>query len=196
MGKEQGYIHVYTGNGKGKTTAAIGLAIRALGAGKRVYFLQFMKDQIYSEHKILSRISSKLKLDTVGKPFFIAKEGELPEETLAAWQSKVVVFPPGEPPSEYVNLIQESMKKLQFAMRSGEYDLIVLDEINVAMSFDLVAVEEVKKLLLTKDCSVEVVLTGRNAPDAIIEIADLVTEMKEIRHYYQKGICARKGIEN
>src|SRR5450631_2301988 len=97
-----GYLQVYTGNGKGKTTAAIGLAIRALGAGMRVLFLQFMKSKVYSEHNILPDISPNLTLETLGKPYFIIEEGSVPTDELAKWQDEVVVFPPGKPPGDYV----------------------------------------------------------------------------------------------
>ncbi|MGI6575296.1 MAG: cob(I)yrinic acid a,c-diamide adenosyltransferase [bacterium] len=192
----KGYIQVYTGAGKGKTTAAIGLAIRALGAGKKVLFVQFMKDKVYSEHKLLSQVSPHIKLETIGKPFFIAREGDLDAATKEKWQGRVVMFPPGQPPEEYVNLIQrQGMVKVEEALTNGTYDLVVLDEINVALYYGLIEVSQVLHLLQNKKEGVEVVLTGRNAPDQIIAQADLVTEMQEIKHYYSAGVDARKGIE-
>jgi len=192
----KGYVQVYTGDGKGKTTAAIGLAIRALGAGKKVLFLQFMKDLLYSEHKILPGISPKITLKTFGKPFFIARASDLDEETRAKWADKVVIFEPGQPPPEYVALIQRGIKEAEAALTAGDYDLVVLDEINVAMHFELVPVAEVLRLLKNRKENVEVVLTGRNAPPEIIAAADLVTEMCEVKHYYTQGVLARPGIEN
>lgn len=192
----KGYVQVYTGDGKGKTTAAIGLTIRALGAGKKVFFLQFMKAKVYSEHKILPGISPNLTLETLGKPFFVVKEGSMPEEELAKWRDKVVSFPPGQPPREYVELMERGIKMAKEALTSGEYQLVVLDEINVALHFGLISWDQVKDLIDSKRDDVELVLTGRGATPELIEKADLVTEMKEIKHYYTKGVEARIGIEN
>jgi len=192
----KGYVQVYTGNGKGKTTAAIGLAVRALGAGKRVMFLQFMKAKVYSEHKILPGISPNLTLETVGKPFFVVKEGSMPEEELAKWRDKAVIFPPGQPPREYVELIEKGIERAREALTGGEYDLVVLDEINVALYFGLVSWEQVEALIDSRAEKVELVMTGRGAGPELIEKADLVTEMREIKHYYMQGVEARKGIEN
>lgn len=193
---KKGYVQVYTGNGKGKTTAAIGLTIRALGAGKKVKFLQFMKAKVYSEHKILPDLSPNLSLETIGKPFFVMKEGAMSEEELAKWKDKVVIFPPGQPPKEYVDLVAGGVKKAQEAVISGEYDLVVLDEINVALHFDLITWKVLEDLIDSKHDNTELVLTGRGATDELIEKADLVTEMKEIKHYYMQGVDARIGIEN
>lgn len=192
----KGYVQVYTGNGKGKTTAAIGLTIRALGAGKRVLFLQFMKAKVYSEHKILPGISDNLTLETVGKPFFVVKEGSMPEEELAKWRDKVVIFPPGNPPREYLEIVAKGLKRAREAVAGGKYDLVVLDEINVALFFELVTWEELLEIIDSKPDNVELVLTGRGATPELIARADLVTEMCEIKHYYTQGIEARIGIEN
>lgn len=191
-----GYVQVYTGDGKGKTTAAIGLAIRALGSGKRVLFLQFMKDMAYSEHAILKSISPNLILETVGKPFFVAKEGEIDDESLAKIKGQVVVFSPGEPPGEYLEIVARGMEKARQAINGGDFDLVILDEINVTLHFGLVTLDEVMTMLDQKAPGVEVVLTGRGAPPELIARADLVTEMREVKHYYQKGVIARKGIES
>lgn len=193
---EKGYVQVYTGSGKGKTTAAIGLAIRALGAGKRVLFLQFMKTKVYSEHNILPQLSSLLTLETLGKPFFIVKEGTVPVEELAKWGDDVVIFPPGKPPQEYLEIMRTGIDRAKQAVSSGLYDLVVLDEINVALFFDLVTWQQVQNIIDHKHESVELVLTGRGAPPELIECADLVTEMREVKHYYQHGVEARIGIEN
>ncbi|MDK2822934.1 MAG: cob(I)alamin adenosyltransferase [Clostridia bacterium] len=196
MSFEKGYVQVYTGNGKGKTTAAIGLAIRALGAGKRVLFLQFMKAKSYSEHKILPNISQNLTLETLGKPFFVARKEDLDPATLAKWQDKCVIFEPGNPPQEYIKLMKKGIVMAQKAVTNGEYDLVILDEINVAMFFELINIEDVVEIIENKAAHVELVLTGRNCPEKILDKANLVTEMREIKHYYQEGVEARMGIEN
>lgn len=192
----KGYVQVYTGNGKGKTTAAIGLALRALGAGKKVLFIQFMKTATYSEHKILPHISPNLTLKTVGKPFFVVKEGSMPEEELAKWRKQAEVFPPGKPPQEYVDLISQGMDQALEAVCSGEFQMVILDELIVALHFGLVNWQTVKSLIEAKSPEVELVLTGRGATDELIDQADLVTEMREVKHYYTQGVIARKGIEN
>lgn len=196
MTMKKGFIQVYTGNGKGKTTAAIGLAIRALGAGKKVFILQFMKAKIYSEHKILPKLEPGITLETVGKPFFVMKEGAMPEEELNKWRDKVVIFPPGKPPQDYLQLIAKGIERAREALTNGEYDLVILDELNVALHFELVSWKTVEELLDSRKEGVEVVLTGRGAPEQLIEKADLVTEMREVKHYYTQGIEARIGIEN
>ncbi len=145
---DKGYVQVYTGNGKGKTTAAIGLAIRALGAGKRVLLLQFMKSKVYSEHNILPQISPDLHLETLGKPFFVAKEGSLTAEELAKWGSEVVVFPPGKPPADYVTVAVQGIARAKEAVSNGKYDLVILDEINVAMFFELVSWQQVEDVII------------------------------------------------
>jgi cob(I)alamin adenosyltransferase len=192
----KGYVQVYTGNGKGKTTAAIGLAIRALGAGKRVLFLQFMKSKAYSEHHILPKISPNLTLETLGKPFFIAKEGSLTEAELATWGNEVVVFPPGKPPAEYKFIMKQGVNRAKAAVSSGDYDVVVLDEIIVALFFELISDKELQEILSSRLDRVELILTGRGASDSLIAQADLVTNMQEVKHYYNQGITARIGIEN
>jgi len=194
--KQKGYVHVYTGNGKGKTTASIGLAIRALGAGKRVLLLQFMKSKSYSEHNILKALSANLEVETMGKPFFIAKEGSVSEEEIARYKDECVVFSPGNPPEEYKKLIADGLERAMAATSNGEYDLVILDEVICALFFELVSFDDIKGLIENKCASTEVVLTGRGAPSELIDMADLVTEMKEIKHYYTQGIQARRGIEN
>ena len=192
----KGYVQVYTGNGKGKTTAAIGLALRALAPGKKVLFLQFMKTATYSEHKILPNLSPNLTLKTLGKPFFVVKEGSMPEAELAKWRKQAVIFPPGQPPQEYVDLMREGLALAREAVSSGEYQVVILDELVVALHFGLVDWQEVKSLIEAKALDVELVLTGRGATEELIEVADLVTEMREIKHYYTQGVIARQGIEN
>lgn len=191
----KGYLQVYTGDGKGKTTAAVGLAIRALGAGKRVCFLQFMKDKSYSEHKVLCGLSARLSLRTYGKPFFIAVEENIDPALLAGIEEKVTLFKKGNPPLEYVKCVQAGAVAAKQAV-SGNYDLVVLDEIIMALYFELLTWQELKDIIDSKAEHTELVLTGRKAPQKLVDIADLVTEMKEIKHYYKQGIEARLGIEN
>ena len=193
--KRKGYLQVYTGNGKGKTTAAIGLAIRALGAGMRVLILQFMKSRVYSEHDILPGISPNLTLETLGKPYFVVEEGSVPDEELAKWQQEVVVFPAGKPPLEYVRIVSDGLQRAKEALLSGEYDLVVLDEIVVALRFGLITWEQLLEVIESRPDAVELVLTGRGATPELIARADLVTEMCETKHYYSSGVDARKGIE-
>lgn len=189
-----GYIQVYTGDGKGKTTAAIGLAIRAVGAEKKVLILQFMKSLAYSEQKVLQQIPG-ITLETVGKPFFIAKKGTFSEEDLESIREEVVVFEPGKPPADYVALIHEGLKRAKEAISSGDYDVVILDEYNMALYFDLLTWKETEELLDARHEDVEVVFTGRGAPKALLDRADLVTDMVEVKHYYTQGIEARRGIE-
>ena len=175
-------VQVYTGDGKGKTTAAIGLAIRSLGAGHSVYMMQFMKSLAYSEQKLLQTFSPQLVLKTTGKPFFLAEEGMLSEEQIEAFGDELVIFPPGKPPEDYRKLMETGVEQVR----------------DVALAFHLLTRQQVEPLLaeFAGDTGRELILTGRKAPDWMLEQADLVTEMREIRHYYQQGIEARKGIEN
>ena len=189
-------LQVYTGNGKGKTTAAIGLAIRALGAGKKVYIMQFMKSFAYSEQKVLQEFAPQLLLETTGKPFFLAEEGMLTEEERRKWGDEVVVFPKGKPPQEYKALLEAGLQRAGEAAAGGGYDLVILDELNVALAFQLVSREAAEEVLEKIPPAAEVVLTGRKAPSWLMERADLVTDMQEVRHYYRQGIPARRGIEN
>ena len=188
-------LQVYTGNGKGKTTAAIGLAIRALGAGRKVYIMQFMKSLAYSEQKILQGFAPELTLKTSGKPFFVAEEGTLSNELRDRLGDNVVVFTKGKPPQDYVELIKAGFDEVKRAVSSGNYGLVILDELNMALHFSLIGRSAVEELLEKVPKHTELVLTGRCAPDWLIERADLVTEMKEVKHYYTKGVEVRKGIE-
>lgn len=195
MSNNKGYVQVYTGNGKGKTTAALGITLRASGAGKSIAFIQFMKALGYSEQKILPTLPG-VTWKTLGKPFFIAKAGSISEEDLAKYGDACVVFEEGNPPAEYVKMIQDGFVEAREMVLSGDYDMVVLDEINCAMFFGLLSVEDVLELIRSKPEHTELILTGRCAPEEIIEAADLVTEMREIKHYYNEGVEARKGIEN
>jgi cob(I)alamin adenosyltransferase len=170
---DKGYIQVYTGNGKGKTTAALGLSLRAICAGKKVFFGQFVKGMDYSE----------------------LKAGEyLPNFTLEQFGRDVFIF--DKPSEKDIKVAREGLEKVKKILSSGDYDVVVLDEINVAVFYKLFTVDEVLQLLDMKPEKTEVILTGRYADPQIVERADLVTEMKEIKHYYVKGVKARKGIEN
>lgn len=169
----KGYIQVYTGDGKGKTTAAIGLAIRALGAGLKVAFFQFFKPGTSSEVNILKSLSPQLYYKAFGKEGFIKKKVdlEIKEHILKGW---------------------EEVKEL---VKSGCYNIIVLDEITYALNWRLIDLKEFLDFLKNKPDNLEVIITGRKAPKEVIDMADLVTEMKMIKHYYEKGEKARKGIE-
>ena len=172
---DRGYVQVYTGNGKGKTTAALGLALRAAGHGLKTYIGQFMKGQHYGELEAAKQMKPYITIEQYGRPGWVH-----------------VRKPPKE---EDVRLAQEGLRKAREAMLSGEYDIIVLDEITTAHYFELISLEDMLELIRSKPENVELVFTGRYAPQELIEIADLVTEMKEVKHYYKKGISARDGIE-
>ena len=192
---DKGYVQVYTGNGKGKTTAALGITMRASGAGKKIAFVQFMKALGYSEQKILPTLPG-VTWKTLGKPFFIAKKGSISEEDLAQYGDSCVVFEEDNPPADYVKMISDGFAEAKEMVMSGDFDMVVLDEINCAMYFGLLDKNEVLDLMRNKPAYTELILTGRYAPDEIIEAADLVTEMREIKHYYNEGVQARKGIED
>ncbi|MDD4379559.1 MAG: cob(I)yrinic acid a,c-diamide adenosyltransferase, partial [Dysgonamonadaceae bacterium] len=162
----KGYIHVYTGNGKGKTTAALGLALRAVGAGKKVYFAQFVKGKIYSEIDAINRYIPEITVKQYGRGCFIVNE----------------------PTLEDIQAAKEGLEEVGAVIRSGKYDVVVLDEATIALHYKLFSVEELIAVLQEKHEETEIAITGRYAPEELIEIADLVTEMKEIKHYYTKGI--------
>jgi len=173
---QQGFIQVYTGNGKGKTTAAIGQAVRAAGYGLKTYFVMFMKEFPYNEVKSLKNLKDFITLVQVGKDDFVYKK---------------------VPPSETEKLaIKKALDETKNKMLSGEYDLIVLDEIFVSIFFGLIDKEEIISFICSKPENVELILTGRYCPKEIINKADLVTEMKEVKHYYEKGVLSRRGIES
>ena len=170
---EKGYIHVYTGNGKGKTTSAIGLGIRATGAGLKVHMLQFMKGRRYSELNTLDNLNN-FTYSQHGRDEFVNKKN---------------------PEKIDIDMAQEGFKHAKKLIKSNKYDLIILDEINVAVDFNLIDIEDVLKLIMDKPEKLELVLTGRYVNPEIIKTADYVTEMLEIMHPYQKGIQARKGFD-
>jgi cob(I)alamin adenosyltransferase len=169
----KGYIQVYTGSGKGKTTAALGLAMRAAGAGHKVYFAQFIKKTKCSEHRALERFADLITLRQFGTGFIRG----------------------GKTTKAQVDAARRGFEEVNKALFSSLYDVVILDEINVAVHYGLIDVKDVLSVLDTKPSHIEIILTGRYAHEQIIERADLITEMKEIRHYMHKGIKARKGIE-
>ncbi|MBF0413822.1 MAG: cob(I)yrinic acid a,c-diamide adenosyltransferase [Desulfamplus sp.] len=168
----KGYIQVYSGNGKGKTTAAFGLCLRASGAGKNVYIGQFIKGMHYSELDILPAIEN-ITLKQYGRGCFIYSE----------------------PVQEDYTAALNGLAEIGIILQSGEYDVVVLDEVNIALYYGLFSFDDLKQLLINRASHVEVIITGRYAPQELIDMADLVTEMKEIKHYYTKGVEARTGIE-
>ena len=171
---EKGLVQVYTGYGKGKTSAAFGLALRAAGRGLKVYMVQFIKGGFdYGELYVVDKIPN-FTLRAFGRGKFVMKR------------------PPEQADME---LAQEAMKVAEEVVRNGKYDVVILDEINVAVNLCLIDLKEVLQLIRNKPANVELVLTGRDAPTDIIEVADLVTEMKEIKHPFNRGSKARKGIE-
>ncbi len=170
---ENALVQVYTGRGKGKTTAALGLAVRAAGHGFKVYMVQFMKGRIdYGELKTAESIPN-FEIKQFGRPEFVSKENPDPED---------------------IKLAQQGFEHAQEVIFSKEYDVVILDEINVAMDFQLIPIQDVEILIKERPSTVELILTGRNCPPQIVKIADYVTEMLEIKHPYTDGTLARKGI--
>jgi cob(I)alamin adenosyltransferase len=171
----QGLIQVYTGDGKGKTTCALGLALRAVGQGLKVYMVQFMKGRETGEARIAAaRLAPDMTLRPFGRPGLV---------NLRA------------PAAEDLALIQEAWDLARQVLLTGEHDLVILDEINLALTFNLLPMAEVLQVLRDRPSWVEVVLTGRQAPPELVELADLVTEMRPVKHYYEVGVPARRGIE-
>jgi cob(I)alamin adenosyltransferase len=169
---KQGYVQVYTGDGKGKTTAALGVSVRSLVAGHRVYFAQFIKGMKTGE----------LSLSDSFPEFTIVQYGE-------------GRFIDGKPQESDIVAARKGLDVCAEVLRSGEYDLVVLDEINVALHYGLFELSEVLAVLTGRAPHVDVICTGRYASAGLIEAADLVTEMKKIKHYYAAGVRARRGIE-
>ncbi|MCJ7539435.1 MAG: cob(I)yrinic acid a,c-diamide adenosyltransferase [Desulfobacterales bacterium] len=169
----KGYIQVYTGNGKGKTTAALGLAIRAAGAGLKVFIAQFIKMGEYSEIKALKRFKDLITVEQFGSGRFIK----------------------GTPSASDIEAARKGVEKIKAAFTSGQHNVVIMEEANVAAGLGILSVEDILKIMDEKPKDVELVITGRGADSRIIEKADLVTEMKEVKHYFQKGVKARIGIE-
>ncbi len=171
----RGRVQIYTGNGKGKTTAALGLALRAAGHGFKTHIGQFLKGQVYGELAAAKKLSPLLKIEQYGrKGFYHVTE---------------------DPDQDDIRRARNGLKKSLKAMLSKDFRIVVLDEINVAVYFKLLEEKEILDFIDQKPKSVELILTGRYAPPSFIDKADLVTEMKEIKHYFQNGVKARKGIE-
>jgi cob(I)alamin adenosyltransferase len=171
----KGLVQVYTGDGKGKTTAALGLALRAAGHGLRSIIFCFMKaHDTYGEILGAARFEPGITIRAVGRETFVDRDN---------------------PAAEDVRMAQEGFAAARAAATSGEYDLVILDEMNLILDFGLVPVDQVLALMQEKPRHVEIVLTGRSAPVAVLEAADLVTEMVERKHYYPAGIYARRGID-
>ena len=169
---KKGYVQVYTGNGKGKTTAALGLALRAAASGKKVFIGQFVKGMHYSELDIIQAIEN-IEIKQYGADCFIYKD----------------------PTENYIKIARDGLAEMADILKNGKYDVVIMDEANIALYFKLFSFEELWEAVLNRAGHVEVIITGRYAPDILIEKADLVTEMKEIKHYYTSGIQARTGIE-
>ena len=165
-------IHIYTGNGKGKTTAAIGLGVRAAMAGKKVFIGQFIKGMPYSELKLVDYIPN-IEIQQFGRDCFIKKA----------------------PTEEDILIAKRGLDICAEILEKGEHDLVILDELNVALFFKLFTVEEAIAVINKRKANTEIVITGRYAPKELINMADLVTEMVEVKHYYNEGIEAREGIE-
>ena len=174
MSLDRGCVQVYTGNGKGKTTASLGLALRAVGRGLKVCVFQFIKGGgKYGEHLAAEKLAPLLTIIQTGRPGWVNTK-DITEDRQTA---------------------QEALAQAQELLTSGDFDLFVCDEINGAVGFGLIEVEQVLELIRCKPEKTELVLTGRNAHERVIEAADLVTEMREIKHYYKAGVPARSGIE-
>jgi cob(I)alamin adenosyltransferase len=174
---DRGLVIVYTGNGKGKTTAALGLCIRAIGYDEKICIVQFIKGSWkYGELDGIKRLSPNVELYQKGLGFVGIIDDKLDR-------------------SEHIRAAKEAVDFAREKIESGKYDIVILDEINVAISLDLVKLDDALELIRCKPPLLDMVLTGRNAKQEIIDIADLVTEMREIKHPFQKGIMAQKGID-
>ncbi len=169
----RGYVHVYTGEGKGKTTAAFGLALRASGHGRRVYIGQFMKGRPSGEVAALDR-HPQITVEQFGSP------GRMGRDIVTR---------------SHLTDATRGLARATAMLTSGDYDLVVLDELDVAVVSGLLSERDCEKLLDARPPQTELVITGRSAPRTILERADLVTEMREVKHYYRRGVVARAGIE-
>ncbi len=167
-----GYIHLYTGNGKGKTTAALGLAIRAVGANKRVFIGQFVKGMHYAELESIARFP-EITINQYGLDCFIENQ----------------------PTQNDIDAARNGLSEVAKIMSQNKFDMIILDEICIALYYHLFEIDEVINLLSERTSETEIILTGRYAPTELYNIADLITEMREVKHYFHQGVIARKGIE-
>ena len=169
----KGYVHVYTGNGKGKTTCALGLLLRAYGAGVRIFFAQFLKSSDYSELNTLAILADRVTVRQYGSGQFVL----------------------GKPCDEDFKLAAAGLVEVREALLSGQHQMVILDEANVAVGYGVLSADDIISLIDQKPDGVELVITGRGADPRIIEKANLVTEMREIKHYYKEGVPARMGVE-
>ncbi len=169
----RGYVHVYTGEGKGKTTAALGLALRAAGAGLRVFLAQWLKAGPSSEVDALARFADRITLRQYGTGRFVR----------------------GTPRPEDVAAARQGLREVRAVLRAEAYRLVILDEINMAAHLGLLRARDLVALVEAKPDGMELVFTGRNAPEALLGRADLVTDMRCVRHYFDAGVRARRGIE-
>jgi len=169
----KGRIHIYTGSGKGKTTAALGLALRAAGAGMRVFIAQFIKKRICGEHLALTRFAGEITVKQYGAGF-LRRRAATAAEIAAA---------------------KEALAEIRAVIASGSYQVVILDEVFAAVNNKLISTEELLVILAEKPDETEIVLTGRDAGDEVVARADLVTEMREVKHYFRQGVKARRGIE-
>jgi len=170
---KEGYTQIYTGNGKGKTTAAFGLALRASGHGKKIFIGQFVKGMKYGELESIKKFPDTITLKQFGRDCFIYNDPE-PED---------------------VKIAREGWDLVNKILAENSVDILILDEIGIAIYYKLISKEEVADFIKRKPQEMELILTGRYMPKELFELADLVTEMREIKHYYSKGVPARKGIE-
>jgi cob(I)alamin adenosyltransferase len=169
----KGYVQIYTGDGKGKTTAALGLSVRAAGAGLKVYIGQFMKRGEYSEIKALKGFSDLITIEQFGTGTMIT----------------------GIPSPDDIKAAQYGLATIKDMLSSGRYDIVIMDEANVAVTCNLVSEQDLLDIITLKPPHVELIITGRNAGTRLVEKADLVTEMKMVKHYFDQGQNARIGIE-
>ncbi|MDQ7793465.1 MAG: cob(I)yrinic acid a,c-diamide adenosyltransferase [bacterium] len=172
----RGLVLVYTGDGKGKTTAAFGLALRAVGHGSRVFVIQFMKgDPDYGELQAVRRfLADRVEVVQSGLPSFVDRRA---------------------PSAEDLRLAREGLDLARRVLSQGDHDLVILDEINVAVDYGLISLEEVLRLLAQRPPGIDVVLTGRDAPATLLDAADLVSEVVDVKHHFRRGVAARKGVE-
>ncbi|HQK99839.1 MAG TPA: cob(I)yrinic acid a,c-diamide adenosyltransferase [Smithellaceae bacterium] len=170
----RGLVIVITGNGKGKTTSAFGQALRAVGQGYKVFIMQFMKGRDYGEFLAAEKYLPRLTLRRSGLDSFVMR---------------------GNPAPIDIELARTGFAEVQKAVSSGKYDMVILDEINVAVDFNLIPLQDVLDLIANRPASVDLILTGRYAPKELIKLADTVSEVKEIKHHYAAGIKDRAGIE-
>lgn len=165
-------VQIYTGNGKGKTTAALGLALRASGAGLKVCVCQFVKGKLYNEIKALKKLKN-VYVYQCGRSCFVNRKPEQADRECAS----------------------RGLARARKIIMSGRFDVVVLDEINIALDFGLIRPKDIVDMIKNRPDSVELILTGRYCPPVLFRYADLVTEMKEVKHPYRKGVLARRGIE-